>query len=276
MGCQGALEERDFTDLLFEIINEPYFDLDQAQMEELNQRILDTIRVENPTRYVLITGGSDVWYIQPLFQMTIPDDPYLIGYFHYYLAGGLYDFGWGDDAEKADVDAYFDEIQAWSLQNNIPIFLGEFGATIQADPDSRLEWDRYIAQAAVDRGFSFALWEHEGNFEIYHQDPGERSWNEPILNALMTAGTWPDLHVPHFPQPEDGAVEQPLSGITLQWDTALSEEGVPDPNITGHYLYYQINTDDFSGVSPSLLMNPTALRNKRPRMPYRIPLLMMM
>ncbi len=242
--------------LLFEIINEPYFDLSVAEMDALNERILDIIRVENATRYVLITGGSDVWYIQPLFQMAVPDDPYLIGYFHYYPPDGLYDFGWGSDSDKADVDEYFDEIQEWSFQNNIPIFLGEFGATTSADPDSRLEWDSYIAEAAVNRGYAFALWEHEGNFEIYHQETWERTWNEPILNGLMTSGTWPNLYVPHYPVPANGAVEQLLSGITLSWDTALSDQGFPDPNVTGHYLYYRVNSDDLSGITPVFIDEP--------------------
>ena len=76
-------------DLLFEIINEPYFYMSKADMDTLNADILAIIRGSggsNGTRNVIITGGTGTSHEAPLQidPNIISGDSYLIATFHYY------------------------------------------------------------------------------------------------------------------------------------------------------------------------------------------------
>ena len=68
---------------------------------------------------------------------------------------------------------HFDQVKTWSDLNNIPVTLGEFGAdnanginySTGLDGDyggpvnsDRVEYHRFIAEQAINRGFSFSAW----------------------------------------------------------------------------------------------------------------------
>jgi aryl-phospho-beta-D-glucosidase BglC (GH1 family) len=183
-------------DLLFEIINEPYFYMSKADMDTLNADILAIIRGSggsNGTRNVIITGGTGTSHEAPLQidPNIISGDSYLIATFHYYQpfdftsssADSRDEESWGTEVEKGILTGEFDQVLTFSNLHNIPVFLGEFGAdntggykystgdlnTISnnatgfADggPDnaSRVEYHRYVAEQAINRGFSFAAWD---------------------------------------------------------------------------------------------------------------------
>ena len=185
-------------ELLFEIINEPYFDLSEAQVDTLNARILRIIRQTNPHRIVLLTGGGQNSYRAPL-HLHPPDDPYLMAYFHYYLPWRFtHDrIGtWGTAQDKAVVDGHFDLVRNWSAQHGLPIFLGEFGVSVGADRPSLLRWYDYVANGAIRRGFAFAVWDAgpSANKYTYLRQPG--LWDEAQLNVLtdqrpFTGDPWP-------------------------------------------------------------------------------------
>ncbi|MEL6846223.1 MAG: glycoside hydrolase family 5 protein, partial [Bacteroidota bacterium] len=68
--------------LLFEIINEP-IGMTVAEVDDLNQRILGIIRQTNPTRIVIYSGNR--WSNSAeLLNAAIPNDNYIIGYYHAY------------------------------------------------------------------------------------------------------------------------------------------------------------------------------------------------
>ena len=79
------------------------------------------------------------------------------------------------------------------MENNAPVFMGEFGVKTVADRTSRLAWYDKIVKEAINRGFSFACWEHQGAYEIYNYEDGNytRTWDTEILDRLITSGTWP-------------------------------------------------------------------------------------
>jgi len=75
--------------LLFEVINEPYFHMSRADMDALNTDVLTVIRGSggsNGTRNVIITGGTGTSHEAPLQikPSIISGDTYLIATFHYY------------------------------------------------------------------------------------------------------------------------------------------------------------------------------------------------
>jgi aryl-phospho-beta-D-glucosidase BglC (GH1 family) len=115
--------------LIFEIINEPH-GLTKAQNDDLHARVLSIIRKTNPTRLVIFQGhnwgGSD-----ELITAAIPNDNYVIGSFHSYdpYLFGLEGQGtWGSASDYNQLENKFKSVSNWSVKNNIPVFLGEFGS----------------------------------------------------------------------------------------------------------------------------------------------------
>jgi endoglucanase len=90
----------------------------------------------------------------------------------------------GTDKEKKAVTDVFDIGAAWGKEHNRPINLGEFGAYVKADKDSRVLWTTFVAKSARERGFSYLYWEfcHE-NFGAYDQQTNQ--WKNYLLNALI-------------------------------------------------------------------------------------------
>ena len=245
-------------DLLFEVINEPYFHMSKADMDALNAAILPIIRGSggsNGTRNVIITGGTGTSHEAPLqiAPSIIINDSYLIATLHYYQPFNFTSSSadsrdiesWGTNSDKSTLTTSFEEVLTWSNSNNIPVFVGEFGAdntggykystgdlntiggnaTGYADggPDnaSRVEYHRYIAEQAINRGFSFSVWDsgpksnktihmrqdnsssvnyNIANFSVNTYSPKSTNistvidtstWVEDVKNALLSSGTWP-------------------------------------------------------------------------------------
>jgi endoglucanase len=82
------------------------------------------------------------------------------------------------------IDRDFEEASRWSEEHNIPINIGEFGAYKKADMASRIRWTAYVRKSAEKRGMSWHYWEFYSSFGVY--DPGEKSWRQGLLDAIMT------------------------------------------------------------------------------------------
>jgi aryl-phospho-beta-D-glucosidase BglC (GH1 family) len=163
--------------LLFEIINEPY-GLTRTQNDDLHARVLSIIRKTNPTRLVIFQGhnwgGSD-----ELITAAIPDDDYVIGSFHSYdpYLFGLEGQGtWGSSADYNELDRKFKTVADWSEENNVPVFLGEFGAVKNADYNSRMRHYRAYVELSAKYGFTPVAWDDGGDFRIMERQ--QKDWNE--------------------------------------------------------------------------------------------------
>lgn len=172
--------------LLFEIINEPH-GLTKVQNDDLHQRAIQLIRKTNPTRIIIFQGhnwgGSD-----ELIQAAIPDDPYLMGSFHSYdpYLFGLEGQGtWGTASDYNAMKAKFDAVKAWSNKNNIPVFLGEFGALRRCDYNSRMRHYKAYVDYSLLNGFAAAAWDDGGDFKIMLR--AEKDWDE-VKDILIYAG----------------------------------------------------------------------------------------
>ncbi|MGY5354931.1 cellulase family glycosylhydrolase [Wenyingzhuangia sp. IMCC45467] len=200
-------------DLLFEIVNEPYFFLTDAEMDVLNTDIINIIRnsgANNNNRNIVITGGTKNAYEAPLQigNTVLNSDNHLIATFHYYLPRDFTasaseehnDFDWGTVADEQAVDTHFQEVKDWATLNNIPVFLGEFGADNESginyskntlgdfggpDANSRAAFHSYVANKAIALGFAFTAWDagDKSGKTIYKVE--DRSWVENVKNALL-------------------------------------------------------------------------------------------
>ena len=175
---QVATRFKDKSDsLLFEIINEPY-PMALEDVNELNAQILKTIRKTNPTRIVLFSGH--MWSNSAeLIQAAVPDDDYMMGYYHSY---DPYPFGlegpgsYGSDADINATVQKFEEVADWSAQHNIPVILGEFGYTYKCEYNSRMCAYATIAEKAQLFNVAFNVWEDGGDFKFYNRP--QRTWTE--------------------------------------------------------------------------------------------------
>ena len=262
--AQIANRFKDYSEnLLFEVINEPYFHMSKSDMDALNTDVLAVIRGSggsNGTRNVIITGGTGTSHEAPLQiePSIISGDTYVIATFHYYQP---FDFtsssadardneSWGSVQDKELLTTRFDIVSSWATSNNIPVFLGEFSAdntggykystgdlnTISGNatgfadggPDnaSRVEFHRFVAEQAINRGFSFAAWDsgpksnktiHKRTdnsetenfnisaFSVNTYEPKSTNistvvdtsiWVEDVKDALFSSGTWPLCYGP--------------------------------------------------------------------------------
>ena len=262
--AQIANRFKDYSEnLLFEVINEPYFHMSKSDMDALNTDVLAVIRASggiNATRNLIITGGTGTSHEAPLQiePSIISGDTYVIATFHYYQP---FDFtsssadardneSWGSVQDKELLTTRFDIVSSWATSNNIPIFLGEFSAdntggykystgdlnTISGNatgfadggPDnaSRVEFHRFVAEQAINRGFSFAAWDsgpksnktiHKRTdnsetenfnisaFSVNTYEPKSTNistvvdtsiWVEDVKDALFSSGTWPLCYGP--------------------------------------------------------------------------------
>ena len=196
--------------LIFEIMNEPFFSMNAQEVIDINTQILGVIRNTNPTRCVIVTGGGQNSFQAPM-QLTssfIQSDKNLIATFHYYnpfaftsSANQNYsDNDWGTITDQQQVQADFDQVYNWSLQNNIPIFLGEFGADnvngynyltqtsgLYGGPDetSRRLYHQFVSSYARAKGFALAVWDagEKSSKTIYLNS--SKSWVKEVRNAVL-------------------------------------------------------------------------------------------
>ena len=130
-------------DLVFEVINEPYFHISETEMNEINSEVISIVRASggnNTTRKIIITGGTKNSYeaITTIGSQIINNDDYLIATYHYYrpfqfTKSSDYRFNtnsWGSNADKNTVDNEFDIVLNWANQFSPPVavYLGEFSA----------------------------------------------------------------------------------------------------------------------------------------------------
>lgn len=183
----------------FEVLNEPHGNLVSAVWNEILPEVIDTIRVSNPYR-TLIIGGANWNGLNDLRNLELPeDDRGIIGTFHYYSPFQFTHQGasWvGDDAndwlgttwrgtidQKEAVTHDMETAAQWSKRTNRPVFMGEFGSYSTADMTSRKVWTGYVSRSAEEHGLSWGYWEYCAGFGIFDKETNQ--WRDWLLDALI-------------------------------------------------------------------------------------------
>lgn len=178
------------SNLIFEIINEPR-GLTEPQLNELNKRALSIIRNETSNRLVVFAGNE--WSaIDRLLAIDNPDptDPFLIGNFHSYDPwefAGICTQSWGSDLDKQDLRDIYVQAYEWSVANNVPVIVNEFGSAKYdfqnpenvCDQSQREEYLRTHVQYAFEFGIAGTFWDDGGSFSTY--DRATDSWGPEML-----------------------------------------------------------------------------------------------
>jgi len=182
--------------LAFEILNEPQGAMTDADVNDVNARILAIIRRTNPTRVVIIGANSyNSMYKLKDGSLTIPADPYLIATYHYYNPwsfAGQSSGTWGTASDIATVQSDFVSLKNWGATHSIPVYMGEYGVTLHytangvttnTDAASRLLWYQTVCKKANEQGIACAAWDDSGDFGIFHRS--NQTWETAILDAIM-------------------------------------------------------------------------------------------
>lgn len=184
--------------VLFELLNEPNDWLNASVWNQYLRKALNTVRVNNPARDVIIGDAQSSSY-DWITTLDLPDDPHLLATFHYYepfqftLQGATWISGdtrswlgttWeGSDVQKARVAGDFDLVSSWADQHHVRVLLGEFGAYSTGELASRLRWTSFVRSEAERHGFAWAYWEFAAGFGVY--DPVKLEWRQDLLSALI-------------------------------------------------------------------------------------------
>jgi len=183
--------------ILFEILNEPNKIITPELWNEYLKEPLTLIREANPTRMLVI--GPAFWNgIDFLHQLVLPEnDPHIIVTIHYYhpmefTHQGAYwsehrdksGLSWqGSDEEIQRLRQDFIGVNTWAVENNRPVYLGEFGAYEKADMASRVRYTRAVCREAERLGWSWGYWQFDSDFIVF--DIQKDGWIEPIRDALI-------------------------------------------------------------------------------------------
>ncbi len=156
--------------VLFELLNEPNGQLDDARWNKAVVELLAVVRATNPKRGVIV-GPSSWNHVNHLEKLELPqDDRLLIATFHYYEPfqfthqGASWAKGsdvwrgrkWGSPEEVKRLRDDFDKAAAWGKKHDRPLYLGEFGAYSAADMEARARWTEAVVREAEARNISTA------------------------------------------------------------------------------------------------------------------------
>jgi len=203
--------------LLYEIINEPN-GMTVAQVDDLNARILGIIRAEEPTRLV-IYGGNVYSNAEQLYDAAIPDDDYIIGYFHSYDPwpfAGMATRNWGTENDYQQLSNKLAGAAAWSVANDVPLHISEFGAIHENDYNSRMRYYAHYTDQLQFHNLAWSVWDDGGMFAVLNRG----------------AGTWPEvkdilIHT-HFDSPTRFLVEPDQTAdeqvaVRLNWNNRATD-----------------------------------------------------
>ena len=269
--------------LLFEVFNEPYFWLSANEISTISSDIINIIRSSgsnNESRKIIVTGGdTNSWEV--IFQIPndlINSDPNLIATFHYYqpmsftssMQENNNNFNLSQNA-KNQITQRFSQINSWSTTNNIPVYVGEFGADNEnginywvggsngtfggPNPADRIEYHRHIAEQAILNNFSFSAWcagnKSTKTISLRTDNPENENiiagnWVEEVKDALLGIGCY---------NTEDVLIQNPDfdCGINNGWDLSTFNGA--------QAIFSETETESYEGKSAKIEVTELATSN---------------
>ncbi len=204
---QVADRFNDYGDrLLFEGMNEPRTvgsnnewtggtPEERKVVNKYEQDFVDTVRStggNNAFRTLVITSYAASAEDQAMNDIIVPDDDHIIVSLHYYAPwkfsdGQTTEFG---DKEKTELENKFAKMKSKFIDNGTPLIIGEFGCVSVADDSTRADYYSSYISIAKNYGIKCFIWDNgigtgKNYYGIFNR--GALTWNETILNALISA-----------------------------------------------------------------------------------------
>ncbi|MEU6037397.1 glycoside hydrolase family 5 protein [Actinomadura sp. NPDC047616] len=182
--------------LLFELLNEPRDALTARLWNELLRDGLAAVRAHDRERTVIV-GSARMNDVGALPELALPAEEHLMATVHYYapfefthqgapwVPGAARWLGttWGDDADRQRVRDDLAKAARWAAEQGVSLFIGEFGAYMEADEESRVRWTSFVRAEAERLGSGWCYWDFGTDFGAF--DPRSGAWREPLLRALL-------------------------------------------------------------------------------------------
>ena len=225
--------------LVFDLINEPYFSVSANEMNDLNLNLIEIIRASgsnNLTRGIVINGGgASSWQVPfEISSDVLSSDDYLIATFHYYQPFNFtassreqYNNFVFSDAQKDLITERFSQLKTWSENNDIPVYLGEFGADNENGVNyfegsvgefggpfnsDRVEYHRFIAEEAIANNFAFSAWcagnKSTKTISLRNDNPNNNSIN-PYTDEIINENWIDDVKEALLGCPEYELIQNP-------------------------------------------------------------------
>lgn len=178
------------ADLIFELLNEPSWELTTEKAVVLYERAMPTIRALHPDRWVIIGGGR--WSVGTELPGLPVFDERTVHTFHYYTP---FDFthqqatymesppparSWGSRSDRAEAVA---DLVHGLAHDAAPVFLGEFGVYRAAPEQDTQDWLAFVRATTEAAGVGWCAWSFGSSFGIY--DSENDRWKESRLKALI-------------------------------------------------------------------------------------------
>jgi endoglucanase len=168
-----------------------------ATLKRVNQLFIDTVRKtggNNGKRLLIVTGYFTDIAKTTSSEYVLPIDSVPHRLFisvHYYTPWSFVGMSedarwgkmqptWGSPSDVAQLNRLFDAMREFCAHNDLPAFVGEFGATEKKETASRVRWMSAVAKSALSRKMVPVLWETGG--DISRQPPYSAS---PALRQVM-------------------------------------------------------------------------------------------
>ncbi len=96
----------------------------------------------------------------------------------------------GTPQQRTELETGFEAVAVYARTQQLPVFIGEFGTTNNADMPARVRWTQFNRQLAEHHGFAWGCWSYAPTFAIY--DTGHDRWHQALLDALIPSSRLPD------------------------------------------------------------------------------------
>ena len=243
---------------LFEIYNEPTNEISNANWRSVAQNLLAAIRMNETQTHSVLVGASS-WNSGPnLIAFTPLSDQDVIYTFHNYDPYLFTHQGmsWTTPAyfpqrtfpqtdEIAAINQLFTAVKAWGDNYEVPVNLGEFGCSTEADADSRCNWITALMNAITANDLSYFYWDaispsdafgffNDGIIDEAHTIPCFAEAMGLFLEPTGSNSVVLQDHIRVFPNPASGlvTVESDENGAAFQ--------AVLLYNLSGQLLYRRV------------------------------------
>ena len=198
----GVFEGRG-TGLVLEPLAEPEQALDPI-WNKVAAELISAVRGRDPHRTILL-GPRTRNNARFLGELSLPgpERNLIVGIHHYWpitftmqgemWLGENHIFGnprdwlgttWDQTpAQEAELRDGFSQVAGWAAMTGRPLFLAEFGTSVNADLASRVRWTRFSRQLAEEHDFGWGIWSFAPIFAIYDLATG--TFNPDLQAALM-------------------------------------------------------------------------------------------
>ena len=178
--------------LMFELTNEPRFNMTPEKWNEIFPNIINIIRESNPDR-MLIVQPANYTFIDAATQLVLPDDPNLIMCFHNYDPGTVIgevsdgQIGTNDHYEIQHIRSIVEVYKELGDSLNVPVWYGEGGAHKWAGDDTRSNWAQTFANVCKNNDIGMAYFDYasDDNNGTGMKNRDFNTWNNKLVNAFF-------------------------------------------------------------------------------------------